>query len=278
MGLPDIKFYFKEKDPGADASPTEVRAVREFRAALRGAGVLDWSFTTLRQFRSAARIHLSRYIQKQKRQATTSKLGIPPVTRGGLATALKSLSTHLDRAKAGRQIFLEHAPRIAGLASGIATEFRTGNEKLRRIVKPGFRKPSGGHRAVQARVTEALNRFAHDLRGESQEALDGYSEFIEGAIQAIVLVAPLEIAGRLSERLRRARDNIADLGVAVRKLRETVSRTREAIGSWAGVDRGFDAAKREVLAALDAFDDELSGALRTTRELELFNRPTLHLT
>lgn len=270
---PEVMFYLKTAEPPEEKEKhSQSDEIEKFTRRLKGLGIYYWQFATLREFRQATRIHLSRFVQQLRQRGVASPRlkSFRRPERDNLFDYLAQAKELVKRRQDAALSVIELFIALTKVFKQHDSEVKRANAGLQNVLQPGFRKPPGGSKKILENLSRAMTNFGDRVDKEAPRLFDAYEDFLECVGKLFVLFAPVApIRGDYRKNIEVTFADVEKLKETLLATREAHNHTREVIAAWDRMAPEFNRSKRRALAALDGMDGELTGALRITRELGL---------
>jgi hypothetical protein len=282
-----LLIYFKEApvDPNL-IDLDQLAAVRRFKQRVQELGGVYGTFQTLEEFQSLLRAHLASEITEWERHLTTSlapevlTTQVAPTTieDANLVTEMQVDEDlgFLDYIETAEEQFVASTEAVNRIGEALQILGSRMNERTVQV--NSLQRPDGSYdvhaaRRVAMRTAQDMEQFVARVTVETPIM----AEALQRGIQAFGSASSFALAAGESARgsLKEAVNNVAQMVGAMASSRTNLSDLRTIVAGLPRMQRDFNVAKRNTIAALERLLSEIDSGINLARTVEISMRRIL---
>ena len=254
-----VMFYFKDAPLSPSSiDPDQLKKVQSFRRSLGEAGTLHWSFTSMEDFASFLRIHLSRQVQElvgnQKQGPKLATIALMDEATGKEDDA--GLIDLFDLAEGYFADISQILGRMTADADTLASKItERGRDIASAVQRAGGNLDRHSAKALIDRAAEDMNRYVIRVRAELPLFRESLRKGADTAARASLMAAEMNTDKTAA---RAAMVGLNGLAKTLVEVRETIGVFKSTVRAIPRMTSALNRAKRECAEVSDEIMESLA--------------------
>jgi hypothetical protein len=272
----EIMFYFKDTPVSpSDIDPDQIRAINQFKSRLENLGGLYFKFKSIEEFRNKTRMHLSRAVNKWKKRLEQHGKKAQFVTEQEVTKAETDESVEEDEgfldlietANDSLGMVTDVLKRMTEATNVLGEKLQGRTEDVNKLATPSGRPNIKAVKGVAVNAANDLDDFVNCMNVEIPLFSDSFGTAMDSFGRAAVLTS--DFGTDNSDDLKDSLDAVSDFRTAITVSRDQVGNFREVVAKFPRMTKSFNLARRNAIATLDKFLDELDNCNRQSNDVEI---------
>ena len=271
----DIMFYFKTTPISPmNIDLDQLQAISKFRSRLKELGCLYYEFNSIDEFRNSITRHLGMTVPKWKKRLENSSIvesvpahrEIVDVTEDNLIGEEEGFVDLIESVHDSISNVNEILVRMKEATQDFSSEIHQRTEEAKELSVSSNSQNLKSVKRMAANAARDLNNYVARMRVEIPLYSQSFTSAMVSFSQAATLITDFEIDN--VDNLQILLNNTAALRLGISQSREHFQDFRTAIKQLPRMTTVFNHARRDTIAMMDEFHDELNASERQVHDVE----------